>query len=151
MTRVPKAAAAAVTALAAKLRLSCRRQQTLYLTAVLFLTGVGLLTSRHHNPAFESIIVKADLNFKEATTTLSSLDDEAQLPPDEEGTCWCHRRHRSLQTAPELKQTSCGLSAFARGPGQKVIGFTYYEVVNSSMETEREYFRGITDNLDLIK
>ena len=150
MTKVARGTAALAAAAATSLRPPCRRQ-TLYLTAVLAITGLGLLTN-------SSQPVEHPLATHGGEHRATAIDDSRTtaslpLPPDERETCWCHRRHLTLlETAPELRNTACSPAAFARGPGQKVIGFTYYEVnSSSSMEEERGYFRGITENLELIR
>ena len=47
--------------------------------------------------------------------------------------CGCRRRLTSI-TAPNdifFNQTTCGKDAFQRGPGQKIVGFSFYGDINS--------------------
>ena len=46
--------------------------------------------------------------------------------------------------------TSCGESAFARGSGQKVVGFSYYGDASSDHHKSKKYFKGLVDNLEAM-
>ena len=73
--------------------------------------------------------------------------------------CGCQKYvHRTPVRNPKFKPLNgtCSLETFDRGPGQKVIGFTFYEPIkpeNSTKEdkSKRNYFQGIIDNLQLAK
>jgi len=73
--------------------------------------------------------------------------------------CGCQKYvHRTPVRNPKFKPLNgtCSLETFDRGPGQKVIGFTFYEPIkpeNSTKEdkSKRNYFQGIIDNLQLVK
>ncbi len=127
------------------------RHPTLFLAALLLIGCLGLLSGgggpSRAFPAgqWESAAVE-----NSSSTFLSS--SRPQLSDGRE-TCWCDAQFRSLLADPGLRNTTCGLAAFARGPGQKVVGFTYYEEVagGGGMEAERGYFRGIVENLQLIR
>ena len=47
-------------------------------------------------------------------------------------------------------ETTCSQSAFIRGSGQKVIGFSIYGDMNSNHSRAKGYFEGISENLSLI-
>jgi len=46
--------------------------------------------------------------------------------------------------------STCSLASYARGPGQKVVGFSFYGNPNSTKGKERKYFQGIKENLELL-
>ena len=50
-----------------------------------------------------------------------------------------------------FEATTCGKDAFLRGPGQKVVGFSFYGDINSNKSIEKGYFEGIVENLQLIR
>jgi hypothetical protein len=127
------------------------RRPTLYLAALSFVGGVGLLSNGSRSKTLPITDVSNEVPAGAAAG--NSTFSTNRPPPDKRETCWCHRQHASLLGDPGLRNTTCSLASFARGPGQKVIGFTYYEAAEgrSSMEAEREYFRGITENLQLIR
>ena len=64
-----------------------------------------------------------------------------QQEPLEEGdveieleNCGCLRRLKNVTPNPEgllLNETTCGIDAFHRGPGQKIVGFSFYGDINS--------------------
>ena len=47
-------------------------------------------------------------------------------------------------------ETSCNRDAFARGSGQKIIGFSIYGDAGSTLVVEKGYFQGIEENLKLL-
>eukprot|EP00096_Caligus_rogercresseyi_P007457 TRINITY_DN25318_c0_g1_i1.p1 TRINITY_DN25318_c0_g1~~TRINITY_DN25318_c0_g1_i1.p1 ORF type:complete len:364 (-),score=14.41 TRINITY_DN25318_c0_g1_i1:7-1098(-) len=58
----------------------------------------------------------------------------------------------SLGKEMTYNDTTCSPQAFKRGPGQKVIGFTFYEPdSNNTDKSHRDYFEGIAENLRLMK
>jgi hypothetical protein len=135
---------------AAAVALRPLRHPTLFLAALLLIGCLGLLSGgggpSRDLPAgqWETAAVE-----NSSSTFLSS---SRPPPPDGRETCWCDAQYRGLLGDPGLRNTTCGLAAFARGPGQKVVGFTYYEEVGGGgMEAERGYFRGIVENLQLIR
>jgi hypothetical protein len=49
--------------------------------------------------------------------------------------CGCKRKLNNVQNNPPgllLNKTTCGLDAFRRGPGQKIVGFVFYGDINSN-------------------
>ena len=54
-----------------------------------------------------------------------------------------------------LRNTTCSESAYYKGSHQKVISFTFFEPSESdpvpNNKSAREYFRGIEENLSLVK
>ncbi len=51
----------------------------------------------------------------------------------------------------QLEDTTCGIDAFRRGSGQKIVGFSFYGDVNSPHAIEKGYFEGIDENLRLMQ
>ena len=49
-----------------------------------------------------------------------------------------------------FNETTCGRDAYRRGAGQKIVGFSFYGDVNSSVAIEKGYFDGIVGNLKLM-
>ncbi len=49
-----------------------------------------------------------------------------------------------------FNETTCGRDAYRRGAGQKVVGFSFYGDVNSTVAIEKGYFDGIVGNLKLM-
>ena len=47
-------------------------------------------------------------------------------------------------------ETTCGRDAYRRGVGQKIVGFSFYGDVNSTVSIEKGYFDGIVGNLKLM-
>ena len=47
-------------------------------------------------------------------------------------------------------ETTCGHDAYRRGAGQKIVGFSFYGDVNSTVSIEKGYFDGIVGNLKLM-
>ena len=48
--------------------------------------------------------------------------------------CGCLRRLKNVNPNPSgllLNETTCGINAFHRGPGQKIVGFSFYGDINS--------------------
>ena len=67
--------------------------------------------------------------------------------------CECQRHLSEVQENPSslvLNQTTCSLSAFYRGPHQKVISFSFYGDINSENSKKKRFFKGIVGNLKLI-
>jgi len=62
-----------------------------------------------------------------------------------------HRNHHGVGIS--LNSTTCSEGAWRRGRGQKVIGFTLFEDTEDSPKRKenREYFKGIVENLELMK
>jgi hypothetical protein len=51
----------------------------------------------------------------------------------------------------EYTDTTCGETAYARGSGQMVVGFSFYGNPNSSnLHVGKKYFEGIRENLKLM-
>jgi hypothetical protein len=46
--------------------------------------------------------------------------------------------------------TACGMAAFAKGRGQKVIGFTFFTRARLPKEALQRYYDGIDGNLKLL-
>jgi len=46
--------------------------------------------------------------------------------------------------------TTCGMGAYAKGRGQKVIGFTFFSREKMSKEAIQRYYDGVADNLKLL-
>ena len=73
--------------------------------------------------------------------------------------CSCYRDYRpavpELSANISLENTTCSEAAYNKGAHQRVISFTYFEVGENetapSNKTSREYFRGIKENLNLVK
>ncbi len=55
-----------------------------------------------------------------------------------------------LQQPINLQNTTCSSDAFQRGPGQKVVAFSFYILKNPGERKSRDYFKGIQDNLKLM-
>jgi hypothetical protein len=124
------------------------RHPTLFLAALLLIGCLGLLSGGGGGPSRYFPAGQWE------TAAVENSSSRPLPPPDERETCWCDAQYRGLLADPGLRNTTCGLAAFARGPGQKVVGFTYYEEVGGGgggMEAERGYFRGIVENLQLIR
>ena len=49
----------------------------------------------------------------------------------------------------DLQDTTCSSDAFQRGPGQKVVAFTFITAKKPNREMNRGYFKGIQENLHL--
>ena len=49
-----------------------------------------------------------------------------------------------------FNETTCGPDSFQRGPGQKIVGFSFYGDVNSQLSIDRGYFEGIEENLKFL-
>ena len=73
--------------------------------------------------------------------------------------CQCQGSQVSTTSKTRYFQnTTCGLSAFRRGSGQKVIGFSFYEKDNKRRKERKlktswdnpPYFEGVRENLDLV-
>ena len=68
------------------------------------------------------------------------------------GSCSCERT--LLVERPNigvLEDSTCGRDSYIRGPGQKVIGFSFYSNPNNTgLAKVRKYFQGIRENLELI-
>ena len=47
-------------------------------------------------------------------------------------------------------QTTCGRDAFHRGSKQKTIGFSFYGDPNTPRHKSKQYFQGISENLNLL-
>ena len=65
--------------------------------------------------------------------------------------CGCDRK---MFVEPDkvgyYNDSTCSMASYLRGPGQKVIGFSFYGNPNSTKGKERKYFQGIEDNLGLV-
>ena len=97
----------------------------------------------------------------------SELQDISEIDADSEAVteinCSCHDRAETPEAAAAsaaanitLRNTTCGLGAFSRGPHQRVVSFTFYEAADSAevgakSEVSRQYFRGIRANLALVR
>ena len=55
------------------------------------------------------------------------------------------------EMAVKLEDTTCGIDAFRRGMGQKIVGFSFYGDINSKHSIEKGYFEGIAENLRLLQ
>ena len=73
--------------------------------------------------------------------------------------CKCKREPKTtLGNMANFENTTCGESAFRRGSGQKVIGFSFYEHDDTRLKERKQnkswinppYFRGVKENLDLV-
>ena len=64
--------------------------------------------------------------------------------PDLDPECSC-RKVNPLESVPLLNRSTCGQYASDRGPGQKIIAFTFYGNLNS------KYFAGIASNAASIQ
>lgn len=72
--------------------------------------------------------------------------------------CPCHRTNLrpANQTHPETgkpiaySDTTCSRDAYARGNGQRVVGFSFYGDISSDYSQKKGYFEGIEANLDLM-
>ena len=49
-----------------------------------------------------------------------------------------------------LQDTTCSSDAFQRGPGQKVVAFSFYITKTPDVEKIKGYFKGIQENLILM-
>ncbi len=49
-----------------------------------------------------------------------------------------------------LQDTTCSSDAFQRGPGQKIVAFSFFFPKDPGKEKTRGYFKGIQDNLSLM-
>ena len=57
----------------------------------------------------------------------------------------------AITTSIPFNKTTCGETSYARGPHQKVLAFTFYlQNKTSKSDSVRQYFAGITKNLDLM-
>ncbi len=57
---------------------------------------------------------------------------------------------RMNEEVTSFNETTCGLDAFKRGGGQKVVGYSFYGDMNSNKSIEKGYFEGIIENLKLM-
>ena len=72
--------------------------------------------------------------------------------------CACARDNARAanQTHPEsgapiaYSDTTCSKDAYARGNGQKVVGFSFYGDISSDYSKKKGYFEGIEANLELM-
>ena len=48
-------------------------------------------------------------------------------------------------------QNSCGSDSKRKGAGQKIFSFSFYGDTNSDLHNRRAYFKGIRENIDIIK
>lgn len=83
---------------------------------------------------------------------LASLTTETSSIAINSEYCECGISHsRKIASDIKFESTTCGRTAFERGPHQKVIAFTYYKLnkTNPSVK-ERLYFKGINHNLQNI-
>jgi hypothetical protein len=56
--------------------------------------------------------------------------------------CGCKRRLNNVHNNPPdllLNKTTCGMDAFRRGPGQKIVGFSFYGDINSDYRYNTEF------------
>jgi hypothetical protein len=56
--------------------------------------------------------------------------------------CGCKRRLNNVRNNPSdllLNKTTCGLDAFQRGPGQRIVGFSFYGDINSDYRYITEF------------
>lgn len=57
--------------------------------------------------------------------------------------CGCERNIRSISDeAVNFEKTTCGMEAYLRGMGQKIISFSFYGSMETELETQRQYFKG---------
>ena len=94
---------------------------------------------------------------------ISDIDADSEAASVTEINCSCHDRAETPEAAAAsaaanitLRNTTCGLGAFSRGPHQRVVSFTFYEAADSAevgakSEVSRQYFRGIRANLALVR
>jgi len=92
--------------------------------------------------------------------TFATLVNQVNHEPLEEGdiefeleNCGCLRRLKNVNPNPSgllLNETTCGINAFHRGPGQKIVGFSFYGDINSDYSKKKGYFEGIVGNLELL-
>jgi len=69
--------------------------------------------------------------------------------------CGCERKLSFTGEAESFNQTkytrtTCGRSAYMRGPGQKVVGFSFYGDPNTPKHKAKKYFTGIEENLSSL-
>ena len=65
--------------------------------------------------------------------------------------CGCDRKmFVEAYKVGTYNDSTCSLTSYLRGAGQKVIGFSFYGNPNSSKGKQRKYFQGIEDNLSLV-
>jgi len=95
---------------------------------------------------------------------ISHHDSFIQLNPDfitshhyENGqiVCSCDRKtidisKLDLENATLYNKTTCSPEAYARGNGQKIIGFSYYGDFHSAGHKAKKYFEGIQNNVNLL-
>lgn len=78
---------------------------------------------------------------------------EVLMPVSE---CGCQKwvKFQPQLNVSSQNHSTCSLDSQIRGPGQKVVAFTFYEPVNYGEKLEdkkkREYFQGIEANLKLV-
>ena len=72
--------------------------------------------------------------------------------------CGCKKWIKTKPNNPKYSAANgtCSKMSYMRGPGQKIVGFTFYEPSpeeNSHGEDKslREYFEGIQENMNLVK
>jgi len=97
-----------------------------------------------------------------ATKNFSDQDKVLLKIPE----CGCEKyvhRNPEIRNPKHTPQNgTCSVETFSRGPGQKIIGFTFYEPIKEEKEigkeneeredkSKRNYLDGIKDNLQLIK
>jgi hypothetical protein len=62
--------------------------------------------------------------------------------------------HRYLTTAadigPDYWKTTCSRDAARRGPGQRVVAFSFYGSPTTARHKAKQYFAGIVENLELM-
>jgi len=108
-----------------------------YVIVISIITAILLLIVYHHLPSQENQPL------------------EEYLPGD----CRCKGNQGSANINTQyFHNTTCGMSAFRRGSGQKVIGFAFYEKDNKRREERKinkswdnpPYFEGVKENLELV-
>ena len=69
--------------------------------------------------------------------------------------CNCYRKFVKSKppektSSIKFNETTCGKDAFQRGPGQKVIAYSYYEATRRLGNMNRKYFEGLEANIKLL-
>ena len=115
----------------------------------------GLFSKRANTLSIIILMTFCLLLYNKDSLSVRYSRDSLQYMP----LCSCYRDYRPsvtvLSANISLENTTCSEAAYYKGDHQKVISFTYYEAVENKTavinKTSREYFRGIKENLKLVK
>jgi len=104
----------------------------LFLLTLIYISPVNIL-----NPTLESNLSK------DSNTTIVRFKLEH---------CNCERTLEIFknENEPLFNSTTCGMDAFRRGSHQRTIGFSFYGDPRTPRHKSKQYFQGISENLNLL-